>query len=35
MTDLKFFATLVGGIVWLVTSKGRRPRRYFLTVKRR
>ncbi len=26
----KFFASLVGGTVWLVTSKGQRPRRYFL-----
>jgi hypothetical protein len=26
----KFFTSLVGGTVWLVTSKGRRPRRYFL-----
>jgi hypothetical protein len=26
----KFFTELVGGTVWLVTSKGQRPRRYFL-----
>jgi hypothetical protein len=26
----KFFASLKGGTVWLVTSKGQRPRRYFL-----
>jgi hypothetical protein len=26
----KFFTSLVGGTVWLVTSKGRQPRRYFL-----
>jgi hypothetical protein len=26
----KFFTELVGGTVWLVTSKGQRPRRYYL-----
>lgn len=26
----KFFNSLVGGTVWLVTSKGQPPRRYFL-----